>query len=188
VTRPMILVLTLCTAWLPAAGSEVGERVAGSREAVRGFAERLESALQAAMAEGGPANAIAVCNERAPAIAGAAGEAIGGYVGRTSLRLRNPANAPNAWERAVLERFEARRAGGEDPGALEHYAVITRGDRRVFRYMKAIPTRGLCLACHGEQLSPEVAAKLDRLYPEDRARGFEVGDIRGAFTVRWPMQ
>ena len=45
-----------------------------------------------------------------------------------------------------------------------------------------------CLACHGlkEQISPEVQAQLDRLYPEDQATGFNEGDLRGWFWVNVP--
>lgn len=52
-----------------------------------------------------------------------------------------------------------------------------------FRYMKAIPTKGLCLTCHGEALTEPVKATLAELYPEDKATGFKVGDIRGAFSI-----
>ena len=58
--------------------------------------------------------------------------------------------------------------------------------RRVFRYMKAIGTQPVCTACHGAAIAPGVAAALDDLYPEDRARGFGVGDIRGAFSIVQP--
>ncbi len=72
-------------------------------------------------------------------------------------------------------------------GALEHAEVVTQDGKRLFRYMKAIPTREVCLACHGRSLDPAVESTLKELYPEDRARGFSVGDIRGAFTVTQPM-
>jgi hypothetical protein len=49
--------------------------------------------------------------------------------------------------------------------------------------MKAIPTSGICLSCHGENLSKEVSTRLDQLYPEDNARGYKENDIRGAFTI-----
>jgi hypothetical protein len=35
-------------------------------------------------------------------------------------------------------------------------------------------------------LSPDVAAKLHDLYPQDRATGFSVGDLRGAFIITAP--
>ena len=50
--------------------------------------------------------------------------------------------------------------------------------------MKAIPTAEACLACHGHAVESELAALIDQYYPEDQARGFEVGDLRGAFTLR----
>ena len=49
--------------------------------------------------------------------------------------------------------------------------------------MKAIPTQALCLNCHGELMSTPVKAKIKQLYPGDKATGFKVGDIRGAFTL-----
>jgi hypothetical protein len=61
--------------------------------------------------------------------------------------------------------------------------IADDGGRREFRFMKAITTQPLCLTCHGEAISPEVAAKLSELYPDDRATGFREGDLRGAFVV-----
>jgi hypothetical protein len=49
--------------------------------------------------------------------------------------------------------------------------------------MKAIPTGDVCLLCHGAQLAPGVSQVLTELYPEDKATGFSMGDIRGAFVV-----
>ena len=53
--------------------------------------------------------------------------------------------------------------------------------------MKAIGTQPVCTVCHGNGIAPEVAARLDALYPDDLARGFEAGDIRGAFSIVHPV-
>lgn len=161
--------------------------VAESRDTSMTFMKSLKGALQTAMKGGGPVNAIAVCQEQAPAIAADLSTERGASVGRTSLKPRNPANAPDAWERAVLEKFEARKASGEDPATLEHSEVVEQGGKRVFRYMKAIPTAPVCLNCHGEKLDPAVADKIRELYPRDQATGFSIGDIRGAFTIIRPL-
>ena len=88
----------------------------------------------------------------------------------------------------MLERFEKRKAAGEDVTALEYHEVTEAGGKRTFRWMKAIPTAEVCLACHGgDNVAPAVEAKLADLYPQDQARGFQVGDIRGAFSVTQPM-
>ena len=91
------------------------------------------------------------------------------------------------WEREVLMSFEARKAEGQDPKTLEHYAFVEQDGQQVFRYMKAIPTGEVCVACHGSELSPEVTAALAELYPQDQATGFQPGDIRGAFTITQPV-
>ncbi len=150
---------------------------------IKTFATTLVGELKGAIKAGGPVNAIGVCNKKAPAIAANLSGDDGWQVARTSLKVRNPGNAPDPWETAVLKRFEARKAAGEDPRRLAYAEIVEEGGEKVFRFMKAIPTKKICLDCHGSNLAPEVAARLDALYPEDRARGFKVGDIRGAFTL-----
>ncbi|MGB0723566.1 MAG: Tll0287-like domain-containing protein, partial [Gammaproteobacteria bacterium] len=147
----------------------------------------LKGALVAAIQAGGPVNALNVCNAQAPAIT-AAHSKPDLQLARTSLKLRNPANAPDAWEKSVLEKFEARKAAGEDPMKMEYHEVVEMDGKQVFRYMKAIPTAAKpCLACHGEKVAPGVEEKLKQLYPADQARGYKAGDIRGAFTIKQPM-
>ncbi|PWV64795.1 Tll0287-like domain-containing protein [Plasticicumulans acidivorans] len=178
----------LCCAVLIAApafaADEADALVAQSRTAVQSFGGQLKTALSEAIAAGGPVNGIAVCNEKAPGIAAQASAASGLDVARTSLKVRNPGNEPDAWERSMLEQFDARKAAGEPADTLEAHAIVEEDGVRTFRYMKAIPTAQLCLNCHGADLKPEVAAKIDALYPQDRARGYAAGDLRGAFTVR----
>jgi len=188
-TTPVLAGSLLALAMSASAGAaeDLSSRVQASKAAVMAFAGSLKGALKEALEEGGPVRAIAACNERAPAIASEQSARHGLAIGRTSLALRNPANAPDAWERAVLEDFERRRGAGEDAANLVRYEVVETGGRREFRFMKAIPTGEVCLSCHGATLAPEVASRLDALYPDDRARGFAVGDLRGAFTVRQPM-
>ena len=86
---------------------------------------------------------------------------------------------PNDWQTRVLQEFEARKAAGESPKTLVYSEVV--GDEH--RFMKAIPTEAVCLNCHGVDIKPEVQAKIDEFYPDDRAVGFEEGDLRGAFVA-----
>lgn len=168
-----------------AAAAETPDRVAEGRKIAQEFGTELRGALEAAMAEGGPLAAIRVCNEDAPAIARAAAEESGAEVGRTSDRLRNPGNAPDAHERAMLADFAAIVATGEAKPPIDR--LDTLPDGRV-RYMSAIIVQPPCLACHGENLAPQLAEAIDTLYPEDEARGYALGELRGAFTITWPTQ
>ncbi len=166
------------------AGAAPPDPSAEGRAIAMAFGGELKAALQAAMAEGGPLAAIEVCHARAQAIAAEASAASGARVGRTALKVRNRANAPDAHERAMLGAFAERLA--REPGSVPE-AVEVLPDGRV-RYMRAIVTDGVCVACHGASLAPEVAGAIGALYPGDEARGFAPGDLRGAFTITWPAE
>jgi hypothetical protein len=161
--------------------------VDAAKAAIKTFAGALQTELKSAMQAGGPVAAISVCNTRALPIAEQVSAEQGMELSRVSLKNRNPGNAPNAWQKAVLEQFETRKAAGEDVNSLGWSETVDTGAGREFRFMKAIPTGGLCLACHGGTLSPEVQQKLAELYPDDKATGFIEGDIRGAFVVTRPL-
>ena len=172
------VILVACASWLGTAlGDDEDALLLKSREVTATFATEMQTALQTAMATGGPVGAIDACKVTAPAIAARLSEETGADVGRTSLRVRNPANEAENWESAVLAAFEA-------PGASsEHFE---RTGNNGARYMKAIPTGAICLNCHGTVIPPDIASKLDEAYPDDEARGYYLGDIRGAFTITWP--
>ncbi|MFN3370390.1 MAG: DUF3365 domain-containing protein [Sphingomonadaceae bacterium] len=146
------------------------------------FQAELRGRLDAAMAEGGPVGAIKVCAEDAPAIARRLSAESGAIVRRTALRTRNPAAAPDAFEAATMDDWVDSPL--EAPGRPK---VQVRADGEGFRYMRAIPTQGQCLACHGapEAIAPDVKAAIDARYPQDRATGFAEGQMRGAFSIAW---
>ncbi len=152
-------------------------------EATKEYAGALKSELMAAMHTGGAIEAIEVCNTKALVIGQEVSQANNVNLSRVSTRNRNPGNAPNEWQTAVLETFEARKLAGEDPGTLTWHEVRQTENGPEFRFMKAIPTAGLCLQCHGTDIAPPVAEKLAELYPADLATGFKEGDLRGAFVV-----
>jgi len=157
-----------------------------SRQLALQLGGELKGELGKAMAAGGPVGAIDVCRNRAPAIAARLSSESGATVGRTALRVRNPANAPDELQRTLLEQFSSELASGKFASPLEAAFEIRRGELVERRYMRAIPTEPVCLTCHGKTLAPELAAAIARDYPNDQATGFEQGQLRGAFTVTWP--
>ena len=186
--RRLLFVLFCSVIFSPAMGGEAKDaNVAEAKSIIKEFFGKLKGELQTAMKAGGPANAIKVCQVQAPAIAHEMSEKSGWQVKRTSLKLRNPANAPDAWELKVLNKFEERKAAGEDPAKIAYAETVEQDGKKYFRFMKAIPTAELCLNCHGSELKPEVVESLDKHYVADKARGFKVGDLRGAFTLSKPL-
>ncbi len=159
---------------------------ADARKVAGAVPPKLLEVLTTQIAKDGPASAVAVCNEKAPQMAKAASEQSGWAIRRVSLRNRNPKAVPDAWELAALEDFDRRTAAGEKPATLEKFEVVEVASGKEYRYMKALPTQQVCLACHGtsDTISPEVAEKIHALYPADKAVGYSLGQIRGAITLR----
>jgi hypothetical protein len=116
-----------------------------------------------------------VCSLRAPQIAQHVGKEHGVEIGRTSWKLRSPANTPPVWARLLVDaRTEEPRVLADRSGRLGSLTPIYLGD--------------VCLQCHGRSgdLAPGVAGSLARFYPDDQATGFEDGDLRGWFWVEVP--
>ena len=140
------------------------------------FKKDLQQALKSGLAEG-PVKAIQVCRVKAPDIANAI--SVGGVrVGRSSHKLRNPDNEAPDWVRPIMQAYL------DDPSARSPQAVQL-GESR-WGYVEPIIVQPLCLACHGSELASDVRAQITELYPDDRATGFEAGDLRGVFWAEYP--
>lgn len=172
-------------------GDDVQKRIEASQKASRALVKELGGALKKQLKAEGPVEAIKVCRDLAPGITGRISNANGWQMTRVSMRYRNSLlGMPDAWELATLRHFEKRKQAGEDIKSLSHYAVVTDpAGRQYFRFMKALPTKEVCLTCHGSKdtIPAAVQKKLRVLYPMDQATGFAGGDIRGAISIKQPM-
>ena len=182
----VLVLMSLLPISYSVAGEPATDWIAQSRSIAQQLGAELKGELGRAMTDKGPVAAIGVCKDRAPEIAGRLSRQSGAQVSRTALRVRNPANAPDDLQRALLEQFSAELASGKFAGPLEAAFEINRGGQVERRYMRAIPMEGLCVTCHGKALAPEIAAAIAAQYPDDQATGFEPGQLRGAFSVTWP--
>ena len=144
---------------------------------IRPFKQQLQGALQQAMAQG-PVEAVSACRIEAPRIAALLSQD-GVRVGRSSHRLRNPANVAPPWVEPLLREYL------EQPQRREPRVVRLDEARR--GYVEPIVTQPLCLACHGQALPEDVSTRLRELYPDDRAVGFRAGDLRGVFWAEFPV-
>jgi hypothetical protein len=75
-----------------------------------------------------------------------------------------------------------------DSGSMpdEVVSVQEAGGGQELRYLKPLRIVPPCLTCHGDRkaMDVELVELLEELYPEDRAVGYENGDLRGAVSVR----
>jgi len=157
-----------------------------ARELVKQYAGQLQPALGQAMKSGGPVAAIDVCKTKAPEIASQISEQSGWEINRVSLKNRSPKGEPDAWERVMLSKFEAQLANGATPNELEHYSIVRENGETQYRYMRAIVigANQPCLHCHGSAIADPIKQKLSETYPNDKATGYQTGQIRGAFSFK----
>ncbi|HNP26683.1 MAG TPA: DUF3365 domain-containing protein [Nitrosomonas sp.] len=164
----------------------VAENTAQLEEKAKHLASQLGMQLKArlitAIEADGPSNAITTCSVAAPEIAEELSKN-GWKVGRTSLKLRNPDNSPDKWEGAMLLAFEQQLAAGTLASNLQGSTIESSDGVTRYRFMKAIPIDGVCLACHGETIAKDVQSILAEKYPLDAATGYKPGELRGAFTI-----
>jgi len=104
---------------------------------------------------------------------------------RTSLRLRNPGNQPDAADRAALEKINTALEEGDDVPPLLIQRVTPANAPEEWRAYRPITTMPQCLKCHGptESLVPEIRAWLAQHYPADQATGYATYQWRGVIRV-----
>ena len=184
---PLALLLAAC-ATPPA--EDTAKLAAEARKVAAGMQSSLAAKLLGELQAKGPEAAIGVCTTLAPDVAARISREQGWRVTRVSLKTRNPVlGSPDAWEQSVLADFDARAARGDKPDAIEHAEVVREPQGRYFRYMKALPVAPLCVSCHGgpESIPPGVKARLAAEYPHDRATGYRPGELRGAISIKRPL-
>jgi hypothetical protein len=103
---------------------------------------------------------------------------------RTALGVRNPANAPDDWERRQMETFNFLMDAGLDPSTFEAAEIVQEGDQKVFRWLRPAQMTEACLVCHGEAMDERIKLLLLQEYPLDEASGYSENQLGGAFSVR----
>lgn len=146
--------------------------------------ETVRGLLMREIQKGGFSSAVRVCSELAQEVTSRFSKQTEHYLRRVSLRYRNPNNIPDEYETKKLLEFE--RFLREKRLSEEYVEIVEEKGVPYLRYLKPLTVGALCITCHGpkENIPPEVQAILKERYPEDRATGFLVGDLRGAISVK----
>ena len=189
----MLLAFLVCvastTSWAQSSDSpentpkKVAALTIEAQQLTKTYMQTLKKTLQGSIIASGPAASIKVCSVSAPAIGQSINTQHNWHIARTSTRIRNPNNRPDPWELRVLQNFATKIKKGAPVKGLEETAVVNLNGKPAFRYMKAIPVGNVCLTCHGRKISGSVATAINDHYPSDQAKGYQKGELRGAFTL-----
>ena len=150
------------------------------------FMKDLKSILVKQIQTGGILQAVSVCSDTAQVLTNNFGVARGIYIKRVSLKNRNPNNIPDDFEKRILNQFELLRQNNEMNIDTEYSEIVSEGDYSYLRYMKPIIVQAECLNCHGSQtnIMPEVKELIAQNYPDDKAIDYNIGDLRGAVSIK----
>lgn len=155
-----------------------------ARQASQALLNQLQQALKTTLQSQGPATAIQVCQQMAPHIAQQVAETHRVKIRRVTLKTRNPANQADAFETALLRRWQ-------HAATPQEYAEMVKDAKghTVLRYLKPLKIQKICLQCHGptQTIAPEVRVLLKKYYPLDKATGYREGELRGAVSVQIPI-
>ena len=141
----------------------------------------LGGQLKAALKSGGVAHALQYCNLQAYPIMDSLSKVYKVEIRRTSLKDRNPADQPRPHEREMLETFTAKFHAGENMDPI----IRNLPDGQTGFY-SAIFTQEMCLKCHGtteSDIAEADFALIHELYPQDKATGYEAGQLRGIWSL-----
>lgn len=94
---------------------------------------------------------------------------------RISMKNRNPKNAANEKQAMIFSQW--LKEGAQPTVYRDNEKVVTMHPIQI-----ATP---LCLGCHGDSatLDKKAGQVIQKLYPEDKAVGYKIGDLRGAFVT-----
>jgi hypothetical protein len=162
------------------------EAMEQGRKAARYLNDTLRKKLVSSIEDNGPSAGVVVCLYQAQALSAEVERDLSVRVKRTSLKIRNPKNAPDDYEKDLLSRLADRHRKGKLPSEI--LEDRWEGGKRVYRYAKPLVVDSFCLTCHGKvgEIPPDVRRELEIRYPGDDATGYEMGDLRGIVSVTIP--
>ena len=106
------------------------------------------------------------------------GAANGWTVQQLAENYRNPAHKLDPEARRLYNEFAS------SPELTERWIRTVHNQQEGWRYARRITVQHSCLACHGpKEQRPDF---VKNGYPDDRAYGFDAGDLRGLYAVFVP--
>ena len=162
------------------------DQLEGMRATSMEFMKSLKGILIKQIQTKGVLQAVSVCSDTAQVLTNNFGLQKGVFIRRVSLKNRNENNYPDDFEKMVLNKFELLKQNNELDDKTEHIETVKEGEYTYVRYLKPILIQAECLNCHGNpnDMMTDVKDLIMQKYPQDKAVGYSIGDLRGAVSVK----
>ena len=187
----LVVVPSVASADKQTQSDEIAEREKAAKQVAQEFVKQLGGHLKTELKKSGPVGAISVCRDIAPDIANELSLKNGWRVTRVSAKPRNSMiGTGDEWELNNLADFEREAALGRSYSDMLSSQIVLEGGKSYYRFMKPLPVAEVCLTCHGGEgdIPAAVAEKLADAYPHDKAKGYKLGDLRGAISIKQPIE
>jgi hypothetical protein len=138
--------------------------------------------LQQALMSGGVENAIRFCKINAMPLVDSLSRQFDASIKRVTKKARNPDDLPNDLESTILDAYEQQLND-----SLKLQANVQKIDEANYLFTQPIfIDNALCLTCHGSLengLTEETKNFIKEKYPDDKATGYAIGDLRGMWSI-----
>jgi hypothetical protein len=162
-------------------GKEIGISIAQAAQ------KELQKNLLNAIQENGVEGAISFCNANALDIVKGLEDSMGVKVFRVSQKYRNPVDEPDSIEALILDAYHYNV---ENELKLEPSVQEENSETLLFTQPIVI-NNPLCLNCHGKigsEITESTYDTINYFYPKDKAVNYELGQLRGMWSIRIPKK
>lgn len=143
----------------------------------------LSGQLKTAMKARGVASAVGFCNVMAMPLTDSLSSTYGAVIKRTSLKLRNPANAPDSMELKMLKIY-LQMSRMRNPVMVPK--ILEKNENEIQFFAPIVIKNETCLKCHGivgQTVKEEDYAIIKQLYPNDEAINYRMNKFRGMWSI-----
>lgn len=143
----------------------------------------LSTQLKQAMQTGGVEQAAGFCNVVALPLTDSLSKQYDAKIKRTSLKLRNPLNAPDSLELTMLKIYD-QMSKMRNPVLVPK--ILEKGEDEIQFFAPILIKNETCLKCHGvlgQTMKEEDYAYIKQHYPDDQATGYKMDQLRGMWSI-----
>lgn len=158
---------------------EIGKNMALKAKGVLG------KNLMEAITSKGTEHALSFCSLKAIPLTDNTATSLNATIRRVSDKNRNPENKPNKAELGYIEATKLVIAQGNAPKPQ-----LTSYENKHIGYYPIL-TNNMCMQCHGQlktEILPKTLSKINELYPNDLATGYNINELRGIWVIEMEKQ
>ncbi|MFK5959215.1 MAG: DUF3365 domain-containing protein [Lutibacter sp.] len=160
---------------------EKQDYISKGKEITQASFKELSTNLMVQMKLGGPAQAVPFCNHEAMPITNKMAKKFNVTIKRTSDKIRNPKNKASVRELKIIKEYKFLIQNKK-----EVIPIVELDEGNLKHFYAPIKLNAKCLTCHGKlegQLSIKTDSLIKSLYLNDKAIGYNEGDLRGIWSI-----